>query len=68
MAASNDGPEAEYVKGPASIAVENRAGIVKAPKLTIPHTPTNEAGQTIPVFEVAKRSLSAAELQAGGAA
>lgn len=68
MAASNDGPEAEYVKGPASIAVENRAGIVKAPKLTIPHTHTREAGQTIPVFDVSIPSLPEAGAQAGGVA
>ena len=68
MAGRKGGPEAEYVKGPASIAVENRAGIVKAPKLTIPHTSANEAGQTIPVLEVANPSLPAIESQAGGAA
>lgn len=42
------GPRAGHVKGPVSIAVEDRAGIVEAPKLTIPHTLTIKAGQTIP--------------------
>ena len=44
------GPRASNVKGPVSIAVEDRAGIVKAPQLTIPHTLTIIAGQTIPSF------------------
>lgn len=68
MAGRKSGPEAEYVKAPFSIRAENEAGIVKAPKLTIPHTLTNKAGQTIPVSKIANPSLPAAELQAGGAA
>lgn len=48
MADRTYGPRASHVKGPVSIAVEDRAGIVKAPQPTIPHTLTIKAGQTIP--------------------
>lgn len=41
-------PEASHENGPASIAVENRAGIVEPPRQTTPHTVTLHSGQTIP--------------------
>ena len=68
MAGRKSGPEAEYVKAPFSIRAENEAEIVEPPRQTIPHTPTNKAGQTIPVLKVANPSLPAIESQAGGAA
>ena len=48
MAGQTYGPRASHVKGPVSIGVEDRAGIVKAAQLTIPHTLTIKAGQMIP--------------------
>lgn len=68
MAGRTDGPEAEYVKGPASIAVESRAGIVEAPKLTIPHTSANETGQTIPAFISTAGSTHPVVVRQGGVA
>ena len=68
MAGRRDGPEAEYVKGPASIAVENRAGIVEPPRQTIPYTSANETGQTIPAFKSTVGSKHSAVVLLGGVA
>lgn len=58
------GPKASHENGPASIAVENRAGIVKAPQLTTLRTLATSTGQTIP----SKSAGSLLQQSAGGVA